>query len=187
MKLAVHFCCGPCAVYPLEQWEKQGHEIVGYWYNPNIHPYTEYIKRLDSLMKLSNLKDLNVNYNDSYDLDLFLSEVAGAPTEPERCIKCYALRLRQTARYAANEGCDAFTTTLTLSPYQKHEVIKEIGKKMGDENHIEFVYQDYRQGYRGGYNRARDMGLYMQQYCGCIYSERDRFMEMNREKIIKKF
>ena len=187
MRIAVHICCGPCAVYPVEQWFKQNHIITGFWYNPNIHPFVEYIRRLKSLKRFSALMDLKIIYDDSYDLDNFLLETASTPTEPERCYKCYTMRLARTAEFAREEGFDFFTTTLTVSPYQKHDIIKDIGRKMAEKNNIEFLYHDFRDGYRQGRSEARELGLYLQRYCGCIYSERDRFIDMKPEKIIEKY
>ncbi|PJA29437.1 MAG: hypothetical protein CO189_02145 [candidate division Zixibacteria bacterium CG_4_9_14_3_um_filter_46_8] len=175
-KLAVHICCGPCAVYPIDEWAKEGYDVTGFWYNPNIHPYIEYSKRLESLKRFAGLKELGIAYDESYDLDCFLKKVASSPSEPERCYHCYQMRLSRTAEFAREEGYDLFTTTLSVSPFQKHDLLKEIGNKVADQNGIRFLYQDFRSGYREGRLQAREMGLYLQKYCGCIYSERDRFI-----------
>jgi predicted adenine nucleotide alpha hydrolase (AANH) superfamily ATPase len=187
MKVAIHICCGPCAVYTMECLIREGHHVTGFWYNPNIHPYVEYIKRLDSLKRLAESENYDMVYDETYDLDGFLKMVASNPTEPHRCRKCYGLRLNRTAEFAAENGMDFFTTTLTVSPHQDHEIIREIGTEAGRKYGVEYRYCDFRDGYRQGHEKARAMGQYMQQYCGCVYSERDRFIDMKPEKILRRF
>ncbi|MGI6678644.1 MAG: epoxyqueuosine reductase QueH [Dehalobacterium sp.] len=173
MKLLLHACCGPCAVFPVQSLRKMGHEVNGYFYNPNIHPYKEYERRLLAFHEFSEKEQLETIIKDDYDLEGFLRMVH--QREHIRCGFCYRMRLREAARIAKVNGFDAFTTSLLVSPYQKHDLIKQVGEEVGVEFSIPFYYRDFRSGYREGVNISREMGLYRQPYCGCIYSERDRY------------
>ncbi|MCJ7704217.1 MAG: epoxyqueuosine reductase QueH, partial [Desulfobacterales bacterium] len=210
MRILLHICCANCAISPIEKIREEGNEVVGYFFNPNIHPYQEYQKRLDSLKQYSERVGLNVIYRDEYLLEEFLKNVShrvnpvrnssgalnssgiilksnpakGGTTEQrgiisngvkERCQYCYSLRLEATAQEAKNQGFDAFSTTLLESSHQNHALIKEVGERMGKEVGIPFYYEDFRQGWRKGVEVSKAMGLYRQQYCGCIYSEKERF------------
>jgi len=154
---------------------EEGHELVGYWYNPNIHPYKEYKERLKALKELEKLRDFEIVYNDSYDLEKYLEYVM--PDLEHRCLHCYELRLAQTAIYAKEEGFDAFTTTLFVSPYQNQQWLRDVGSRIREQYGVEFLDIDFTPGYRDGKQKAYDMGLYMQKYCGCIFSERDRYLK----------
>ncbi len=147
----------------------------------------EYTKRLMSLKKYSEMVGLKIIYDDSYDLEEFLKRIADNPVEPYRCFECYTMRLNRAAQRAAENGFKEFTTTLTVSIYQDHNLIRDIGEEVAKKHRVSFVYFDFRDGYRQGHNKAREMGLYMQQYCGCVYSERDRFIDMKPEKIVRKY
>lgn len=174
MKILMHTCCGPCAVYPLETLLSENYNVSGYFYNNNIHPWTEYKSRLDAAKKLYDYLNIDFFIEDDYDLEGFLSNVAQHPSN--RCNYCYANRLEKTAIYAKNHQFDAFTTSLLVSPYQKHELIKTIGEKIAEKYNIQFFYRDFRQGYWQGRKKAKELGLYMQKYCGCIYSEKERYL-----------
>jgi len=176
MKLLLHICCANCAIYPLERIRNLGIEFTGLWFNPNIHPYQEYCMRLESLQRLSEEWRFPVIYNDTYDLNLFLKGVIDAPRVPERCTYCYRLRLEETAKKAKEEGFDSFGTSLIVSPYQRYELIVEIGKELAERYNIEFFFEDMRSHYRDGLKISKELGLYRQKYCGCIYSEAERFM-----------
>ncbi len=174
MRILVHVCCAPCFTYPHKRLEEEGHEIAGFFYNPNIHPYQEYRSRRDALEKYVEIKAAKVIYKDDYDIEGYLR---GALAAKDRCMPCYTLRLAETAKTARSLGFDAFTTTLLISPYQKHEMLAQVGKKIADENGIEFYYEDFREGYRESRDIARGLGLYMQKYCGCIFSEKERYFK----------
>jgi predicted adenine nucleotide alpha hydrolase (AANH) superfamily ATPase len=150
-----------------------GHAVTGYFYNPNIHPYQEYARRLDAVKEMAEKEDLPMIIHDDYDLEGFLSNVASEPDK--RCSWCYASRLSATARVAAAGGFEAFTASLLYSRYQRHEEIRELGDKLGSENNISFLYQDFRVGWQEGIRLSKELGLYRQQYCGCIYSEKERY------------
>lgn len=145
----------------------------GYFFNPNIHPYAEYARRQEALARLAAAADWPVIFADDYRPEDYFRQVAFR--EGERCRFCYLLRLRQAARVARKGKFDAFTTTLLVSPYQKHDLLREIGRAAGEEFGVPFYDVDFRPGFREGRRRARELGLYRQQYCGCIFSERERF------------
>ena len=173
MRILMHVCCAPCSIHPLARLREDGHQITGYFYNPNIHPYTEYQKRLTTLRDYAAAEDWPLVGAEDYDLEGFLRSMVYR--EKDRCRFCYGLRLEACARVAKHGNFDAFTTTLLASPYQKHDLIRETGVAAGESFGIPFFYLDFRPGYRAGYARARTMGLYLQSYCGCVYSEKDRY------------
>lgn len=172
-KILLHICCGPCSIYPLDYLEKAGLSIHGFFYNPNIHPYTEYLARRQALDEYAQSIGLNMIYDDRYMLEEFLR--GAVFRETERCRHCYVMRLEQAARFARKGKFDYFTTTLLVSPYQKHELIRETGEAAGKKFGVPFYYVDFREGYRRGAARSRDLKMYRQQYCGCIYSEKERY------------
>jgi predicted adenine nucleotide alpha hydrolase (AANH) superfamily ATPase len=175
MNILFHICCAPCALYPYFRLKEEGLEPTGYFYNPNIHPYLEYKKRLDTVKEFASRVGLEVHYRDGYDLDHFLLSIAGKGTR--RCEHCYRIRLESAAAAATarGKGYGAFTTSLLYSKFQKHDLIKGIAKEVAAEHGIEFYYEDYRRGWREGIVESKAMGLYRQQYCGCIYSEKERY------------
>jgi predicted adenine nucleotide alpha hydrolase (AANH) superfamily ATPase len=174
MRVLLHICCANCAIYPLERIGEKGIEVVGYFFNPNIHPYQEYQKRLEALRQYSKKVGLEVIYRDEYLLEEFLKNVAQRPEV--RCEYCYSIRLEATAREAKKSGFDQFSTTLLQSTHQNHQRIKETGEHFAKEVGILFYYEDFRQGWKRGVDVSKAMGLYRQQYCGCIYSEKERSM-----------
>jgi predicted adenine nucleotide alpha hydrolase (AANH) superfamily ATPase len=165
MEILLHVCCAPCLIYPLEQL--QGKKITNFYYNPNIHPCDEFIKRKEWVERLSVEGGLDV-LTYEYNPDSYLDAVVFS--DKERCYKCYELRLFETARVADMKDVDAFSTTLLSSPHQKHEMIVDIAKKASKKYNIPFFYEDYRKGYKEGLKKAKEMGIYRQKYCGCIYS-----------------
>ncbi|MGI5891730.1 MAG: epoxyqueuosine reductase QueH [Bacillota bacterium] len=173
MKILLHSCCGPCSVAPLEELLQAGHEVTAFFYNPNIHPYKEYFCRRDAWLELVNKYDLPYIIKDDYSLEEWLKNVAASPCQ--RCAYCYRLRLSAAAEEAKKASCDAFSSSLLISPYQKHDLIKEIGQAEGEGKDVGFYYQDWRPLFRAGQQKARQQGLYMQKYCACIYSEKERY------------
>jgi len=174
MKILLHCCCGPCSVMPSEILKAAGHELTAYFYNPNIHPYREYKKRRNTLREYQEDK-LPVIIDDDYDLEGFLAQVSDRFCT--RCEVCYQMRLERTAKFAAENDFPAFTTTLLVSPYQNHELIKAVGEAAALKYGVEFVYEDFRPYFNEGQERARAEELYLQGYCGCIYSEKDRYWQ----------
>jgi len=183
VKILLHICCTNCAIYPLECLKEKGDEAVGYFFNPNIHPYQEYEKRLESLRRYSKEVGLKVIYRDEYLLEEFLRNVSDRVEE--RCRYCYSTRLEATAQEAKEKGFDRFSTTLLQSTHQDHRLIKETGERIAREIGIPFYYEDFRQGWRRGMEVSKAMGLYRQQYCGCIYSEKERFLNTRKMSNVK--
>ena len=174
MRILLHTCCGPCALYPLRTLRTAGHDVTGFFYNQNIHPYQEYLRRRDAVLQMAELEALPLIMRDEYDLEKFLANVA--PQPDKRCSYCYASRLRATAEAAASEGFDAFSASLLYSRYQRHDEIRELGEQIGKELGVAFYYQDFRPGWQEGIRLSKELGLYRQQYCGCIYSEKERYL-----------
>lgn len=173
MKTLLHICCANCAIYPVKMLRERGDELTGYFFNHNIHPYLEFRQRLATVHQYAEETALPMICNEEYLLDEFLAHVAGDPSR--RCTYCYQSRLEATARYAAEHGFAAFSSSLLYSRYQQHEVIRTIGEALGERYGIVFLYEDFRVGWQAGIIVSKAMGLYRQQYCGCIYSERDRY------------
>ncbi len=174
MNILLHTCCGPCALFPLQQLRTTGHQVTGFFYNHNIHPYQEYARRRDAVIQMSEQQSLPMIMRDDYDLEGFLAQVAAAPDA--RCSYCYASRLTAAAQAAAEGGFDAFTASLLYSRYQKHDEIAALGERIGNEYGVPFYYQDFRAGWQEGIKLSKEQGLYRQQYCGCIYSEKERYL-----------
>ncbi len=184
MKLLLHTCCAPCSVYCIQSLRSENIEPTVYWFNPNIHPYMEYKARRDTLKQYINTIGVKGIFNENYGLVEFCKNVIN--DLENRCVKyCYKIRLEQTAKYAKENGYDAFSTTLLISPYQNHEALKQVGKEMAQKYGVTFLYRDFRPGFREGQNKARELGLYMQKYCGCVFSEEDRYSkQIEKDKII---
>ena len=182
MKLLLHTCCAPCSVYCIDSLRKEEIEPTVYWFNPNIHPYMEYKSRRDCLKEYT--KNINVKaiFEENYGLDEFCKNVIG--DLQNRCLNyCYKVRLEQTAKYAKEHGYTHFS-----SPYQNHEALIKVANEMAEKYNVEFLYRDFRVGFREGQAKARKLGLYMQKYCGCVFSEEDRYSKKierdKREKAI---
>ena len=173
MKTLLHICCAPCSVACIENLLANDIDLTGYWYNPNIHPFMEYKSRRDTLLDYAKQIDLPLIVNDDYGLREFVKSVAD--NIENRCRFCYETRLNKTAELAAQNGFDSFSTTLLISPYQNHELIKQVAEKASEKHQIEFLYKDFRPKFREGQQIARDSQFYMQKYCGCIFSEEDRY------------
>jgi epoxyqueuosine reductase len=173
MKILLHICCAPCAIYPVQELRVGGNQVTGYFFNPNIHPYQEYIRRRETVRKFADLIELAVIYRDEYRLEEFLANVAANPDQ--RCLYCYSSRLEIVAAAAVELGFESFSTSLLYSRYQKHEVIRETGERIGEKYGITFHYADFRKGWQEGISVSKKMELYRQQYCGCIYSEKERY------------
>jgi len=170
MKLLLHTCCAPCSVYCIDELRKENIEPTIYWYNPNIHPYKEYEARKDCLIDYTNKINVKCIIEDEYGLDEFCKNVCNNLNT--RCVDyCYPIRLRKTFEYAVANGYDAVSTTLLYSIYQNHEFIKSYCEKLSKEYEINFLYRDFRVGFWQGHEKAKQEELYMQKYCGCIFSE----------------
>ena len=179
-KLLLHCCCGPCAVGSLPLFYAAGYAVTGCFYNPNIHPYTEQQARLASFRLTMEQEGLPYLLDNAYPLETWLAAVAADPQH--HCTYCYQSRLRYTAELAAEQGCEAFTTTLLISPYQQHDFLHELGNQLAAEYGVSFAYLDLRPRFREGQREARQRGLYLQKYCGCIYSEKERYLSQPAKK-----
>ena len=182
MKLLMHACCAPCSVYCIDKLRKEKIEPTIYWYNPNIHPYKEYEARRDCLKEYTKSINVNCIIEDEYGLDEFCKNVSN--NLENRCSNyCYPVRLRKTFEYAKNNGYDAVTTTLLYSIYQNHNFIKAYCEKLSKEYGIDFLYRDFRYGFWEGHDKAKELGLYMQKYCGCVFSEEDRYVKKKKDNL----
>ena len=181
-KILLHTCCGPCTAYTVKRLREHGFEVTGFWYNPNVHPFTEHRNRLEAMRALASAFELPLIVTEGYDVIDFLRAVVGH--EGERCRDCFRLRLAKTAAVAKEKGFDAFTTTLLISPYQKHELLREVAEEAAREHGVEFYYEDFRPGYRESHNMSRELGLYHQKYCGCMYSEWEKYGKVDIAKML---
>ena len=173
MKILLHVCCAPCTIYPLKVLRGQGHEVKGFFYNPNIHPFTEFRRRLDTVSVYATVAHLPVTIDDTYNVEAFLNRVL--PFGKDRCLECYRVRLDRTFVEARNTRAEAVTTTLLYSRYQRHDEIAAIAEELSRTHSVPFHYVDFRTGWKEGQDESRNLGLYRQQYCGCIVSEQERF------------
>jgi len=181
MKVLLHACCAPCLIYPQQVLKTKGFEIQVFFYNPNIHPFGEYKNRLQALEKFSQGSDDKIIYAE-YDFQNFFRIVSNHELAPERCKLCWHMRLKKTAIFAKQNGFDFFSTTLMVSPYQDINSIKEIAQKISEEEKIKFYFEDFRPGFKKAHTQAKQEGIYCQKYCGCLYSERERYDSIKQHR-----
>ena len=184
MSMLLHACCGPCAMYPVDMLLESGKELDLFWYNPNIHPEFEWNRRLENLHKCADHYNVNLIEGGDECMQEYWEEKTYLAEYNSRCHMCYDIRLDSVARFAAENGYDSFSTTLLVSPYQQHDVIRSTGERKAEEYGVKFEYIDFRPGFRQGQQMARDIGLYRQKYCGCIFSLDESDF---KEKILKSF
>jgi len=176
-KLLLHTCCGPCAIYVIEELLKQ-YQVTVYFYNPNIHPRKEYLARKAEVKNY--LEKIEVDFIEGdYNTKDWFDQVRGLEHEPERgrrCDVCFQLRLSGVVKRAKQDGYDAWATTLSISPHKNYQKISQIGQDLSQKNQISFVDRDWKKqdGYKIACNLSSQQGFYRQDYCGCIYSKRDR-------------
>jgi len=175
VRLLFHCCCGPCSLAAVESLCAEGADLTLFWHNPNIHPFTEYRSRLESLRTFAEHKKLPLEVGGEYGLYGFIEQVGPGTEFGTRCKACYRMRLEKTAARAAELGLEAFSTSLLISPHQEQETIRRIGEELAERYGVAFLYRDFRPLFREGQAKARELGLYMQKYCGCIFSEADRY------------
>jgi hypothetical protein len=167
----------------MDYWREQGHDVTAVWYNPNIHPFTEHQRRLEALVTLTDKEGLPLIVMPGYEMDRYFRAVAGH--EAGRCEQCYQLRLEMVAEYAGNQGYDGFTSSLLISPQQKHEQIVDVARRIEQSSGVKFEYADLRKRYSDSRCLTKPLALYRQQYCGCLYSEYERYHEEIVEPAIK--
>ena len=170
-RILLHVCCAPCATYSVQRLRDLGFAVTGFWYNPNIHPFSEHERRRETLARYAAEIDLPVIWEPGYAVVDFMRAISGHERYRERCRICYEIRLERTARVASREGFDAFTTTLLISPYQSQQTIRALGETAAVRHRVGFVFENLRQGWSGHFEAVREHALYSQHYCGCIYSE----------------
>jgi len=174
MRLLLHICCGPCALYPIKQLTgSRFKDVTGFYYNPNIHPPSEYKRRMGALRHAGERLGLEIIFP-PYKMEEYFREISSKEDSPDRCRLCWGLRLLQSADFARENGFDAFTTTLLISPYQNQELVNEIAEDNAREKGIDFYYEDFRKGFRESQEEAKGSGMYRQRYCGCVFSELER-------------
>lgn len=167
----LHICCACCATTCIEELKDDGFKVVGFFYNPNIHPEEEYLKRKKELSVLKEKYSIEIIEGD-YDKELWFEECSPFSYEKEgghRCSLCYLLRLKKTYMKSKELGIEYFTTTLTVSPHKKSAVINQLGKEIGDKMFLERDFKK-KDGFKKSVCRSKEWGLYRQRYCGCIYS-----------------
>ena len=178
----IHTCCAPCFVSVEDHFKDADQTVAALFFNPFIHPFKEYQKRLKSMAELEKI-GIEVHYIDEYDLrDFLITAITMEKRGEKRCTYCYRVRLEATARKAKELGITKFTTTLIVSPYQDIDLINRMGEDIGQRNGVEYIPLNLTHMHDEGHEKAREMGLYMQNYCGCIFSEEERF----KKALIKK-
>lgn len=188
MKILMHMCCAPCSCYPTEKLREEGFEPAGFFFNPNIHPYQEWRKRLRAAREFSEKVNIKLFAENHYGLRDFLSKVSnvveGIDSEEtfkfsdgwhNRCKICYSWRLSETAKFAAENNFEIFTSTLFYSIHQNHDLMKKIAEHFAKVYGVQFYYEDFRAGWQRGIDLSLELELYRQNYCGCIFSEEERF------------
>ncbi len=178
MKTLLHICCAPCANQCIAALRGEGLEVTGFWYNPNIHPFTEYRARRNCLREFAETIHLPLIEKNDYALRPFVRAVA--EDLANRCEKCYAMRLFETARQAKEGGFDSFTSSLFISPYQNFDLMVSVAQKAAEAYGVAFLERDFRPYFKEGQNFAREHNFYMQKYCGCVFSEEERYLKKNK-------
>jgi len=180
MNVLLHSCCGPCTIYPLKVLREKGHSFSSYFYNPNIHPFREFKKRISSFRELVTIENVPHIIDANYGLRQFIRQTAFNEKKP--CLICYRIRLDHVARIAQEKGFDSFSTTLLYSRYQQHSAISRICEDLAQLYQINFFYHDFREGWQYGIDESISRNLYRQPYCGCIYSEEERYDKKFRKR-----
>lgn len=175
-KVLFHACCAPCLTYSIEKLEQEGYDVTVYFYNPNIHPESEYNQRLDELVKYCDNKGYELIV-DNKDVEGWYKITQSLKEEKEggkRCSVCFGMRLGETAKRAKTEGCDAFCTTLTISPHKNSTVINAIGRKIAKDYDVEFIEENFKKndGFKKSLVISKNHNMFRQTYCGCEYSIR---------------
>ena len=183
MKLLLHSCCAYCAAYTAGYWGRQGWQVTAFWYNPNIHPFREHQLRLEAMLALADKTGLPLMVDEGYAVIDYFKTVRAAGGV--RCQGCFQLRMGRTAERARQGGFSAFTTTLFISPHQKHRLLRRTGQALAEGTGIPFLDTDLRGGYRESHRMGHELRLYHQSYCGCLYSEWERYCPIERPKKLK--
>lgn len=174
-KVLLHICCAPDATYPFFYLRGRHYGVTGFFYNPNIHPLSEYEKRLEEIVRFSRVINMDLEVG-KYDKDSWMERIKGTENEPEggkRCYICYKMRLEETARIAKENGFDYFTTTLSISPHKNIKWIFDIGEQVGNKYGVKFLKADFkkRNGFKSSIVLSKYYKMYRQNYCGCVFSQ----------------
>ena len=175
MNLLLHTCCAPCLLYPASYLRGLGLAFTVFAANPNIHPYQEYQRRMAQQAAWCQSEGIPYAEDQPYAMREFLGAVAQEPELGKRCQFCYRMRLAKTAEFAQDNGYSHFSTTLLYSRFQNHTLIKTIGEELAAAYNLVFFYHDFREGWSEGVRISKELGMYRQQYCGCIFSEQERY------------
>jgi hypothetical protein len=184
VKVLLHTCCAVCLAGPLEDLTARGFETALFFYNPNVHPLLEFRKRLKAFKVFAENRPIKAYADECYGLRAFLEEVDWRSVRQARCEGCYRMRLLRTAQEARLRGFDSFTTTLLVSPMQARESVLKAGRLAAENSGGVFLEEDWRPLFDSSHEYARRRSLYHQQYCGCVFSEEERFAETNKDKYI---
>ena len=176
VKLLLHVCCGPCAIMPVTRFLDEGYAVTAWFMNPNIQPLAEYLRRREAATQCAEHFGIPILYaDDTWDITLWLRNVAGRDRKPARCSYCCQTRVDAAFAKARELGFQAVSTSLLYSIYQPHELIAQRGRENAQNQGIDFVYRDFRKDWQSGIDVCRTLGLYRQPYCGCVYSEAERY------------
>lgn len=179
-KLLLHICCGPCAITCVERLQREGYDITGFFYNPNIHPGQEYLRRREGAREVAVRMGIPLLFakedalQREYDAEAYFRAVTFK--ENNRCLFCYKLRLKELVQKARESGFELVSTSLLYSRYQKHDSIRTIGESLCAGSDVNFYYADFRAGWSRGITLSKRWNIYRQQYCGCIFSEAERYL-----------
>ena len=174
-KILLHMCCAPCATAVLESLRDEGYDVKGFFYNPSIHPWKEFKRRLDAVKDWAPTVNLPMVYREEYPLEANIRMLLSAEN---RCLSCFSDRMEMTAERASGMDIKLFTSTLSVSPYQNHDLLKKAGETAAASSGVRFVYKDFRDNYKRSIHLSRENEMYRQAYCGCVFSERDRYLKI---------
>lgn len=173
--LLLHICCGPCTIMPVRVLREDGFEPVGWFTNPNIQPLSEYLHRREVAEDCAKRLGIKIYFYDKWELAEWLDRQMALGQSKERCERCCGERIEATAKAALQLGYSAFSTTLLYSRYQPHEFIRKKGIALAISLGLDFIYRDFRVYWHDGINISKEWGIYRQPYCGCIFSEAERY------------
>lgn len=189
MRVLLHMCCGPCAIMPLRMLAQAGHEVVGWFYNPNVHPLAEYLRRREGAAQVAAAHGIVIHFPEpetaEYDVAAWCREALAEPGG--RCLYCRESRLDAAAEAARRLGCETFTSSLLYSRRQDHEGMRKAGENASAKRGISFLYRDFRPFWQDGIAASKELGIYRQQYCGCVFSEEERYardLELARQAML---
>jgi len=184
MRILLHTCCAPCLIAPFESLASKGYQVTAFFHNPNVMPYREFRARVAAFKEYTAANHIPAICDEVYSLEPTLRYLLERITD-SRCRACYDMRLLKTAQTAVDKGYDSFTTTLLVSPYQNHKAICDAATAAADKFGVRFHYADWRPLFAKSHEEASSKKLYMQSYCGCIFSEEERFRPSLRKKKAK--